>query len=346
MARSEGALRKINLALQGGGSHGAYTWGVLDRLLEDDRLDVEAVTGTSAGAVNAVALASGYGEGGAAGARATLDKVWTAVGTAGELSPFRRTVMDALFGYFGLGAAPLRWWADFVTRQASPYQWNPLNLNPLRDVLEDTINWSAIQTCKDFKLFLSATNVRTGRIKVFDKRHITVDAVLASACLPYLFQAVEINGHAYWDGGYMGNPALFPLFYLTESRDILLIQINPFERADVPDTAYEITNRLNEISFNSALMGELRAIEFVGRLIDDGTISQTRYKKMHVHMIDGGTAMADLGADTKLNADMAFLLDLKARGRQAAETWLDHELHCVGNQSGLNLRQFLIADAA
>jgi len=334
-------IRKINLALQGGGSHGAFTWGVLDRLLEEESIDIEAVSSASAGAVNATFLAHGYATGGRAGARTALDRLWTEIGALGALSLFRRSPFDALRGDWSLDYSPAFAMFDVLSRVASPYDLNPLGLNPLRDMLNAQIDWDAVRQTREFKLFISATNVRTGRVKVFEQERICAEQVLASTCLPTLFPAVEIDGEAYWDGGFMGNPPLFPLFYASGSRDIVLIEINPIERPQVPHTAREIMNRTNEISFNASLMAELRAIEFVGRLVESHRINDGHYRQMLVHMISGEQATAALGAASKLNAEPDFLDLLKGLGRAAATTWLAAHGDDLGKRASVDLKALL-----
>jgi NTE family protein len=334
-------VKNISLALQGGGSHGAFTWGVLDRLLADHRLDIEAVTGASAGAVNAVFLAHGYAKGGREGAREALAALWSRIGTFGEYSLFRRSPLDALRNDWSLAFSPAYAVFDMVSRIASPYDLNPLGTNPLRDLLNEMIDWPAVRKSPEFSIFISATNVRTGRVKVFEQDELCAERVLASTCLPTLFPAVEIDGHAYWDGGYMGNPPLFPLFYRTKTRDIVLVQINPIQRPDVPRTAREIMNRLNEINFNASLMFELRAAEFVGRLVEKGDIDATRYRKMLIHGIDGGPTMAILGAASKINAEPDFLDHLKEIGRTAADVWLTNHFDSIGVETTLDIRSII-----
>ncbi|MGH6867493.1 MAG: patatin-like phospholipase family protein, partial [Methylocella sp.] len=334
--------KKVSLALQGGGSHGAFTWGVLDYLLEDGRLDIEAITGTSAGAMNAVVLAEGYLEGGRKGARKCLAKFWRSITDAGVFSPIERRCLDIFF------SSPLRsmatqWWTDFITHYASPYDFNPLNLNPLnlnplRDHLEKAVDFAKVRALTELKLFVAATNVQTGKIKVFEGPELTADHVMASACLPYLFQAVVIDGVPYWDGGFMGNPSLFKLFYTTACPDIVIVQINPIERDEVPRSAHEIQDRLNEITFNGALMGELRAIEFVNRPVDSGKLSRDNYTRHFVHRIGGGNYLAPFPASSKLDASWSLIGKLHGLGRDAAKQWLDDTYESIGRKGTLDLR--------
>ena len=341
MTEAKGAVdwtgqKKVSLALQGGGSHGAFTWGVLDYLLEDGRLDIEAITGTSAGAMNAVVLAEGYLDGGREGARKSLAKFWRSISDAGAFSPAERKFFDMFFGS-PLQSMATQWWTDFMIHYASPYDFNPLNINPLRDHLEKAVDFAKVRALTELKLFIAATNVQTGKIKVFVGPDLTADHVMASACLPYLFQAVTIDGVPYWDGGYMGNPALFPLFYKTASPDIVIVQINPIERDAAPRSAHEIQDRLNEITFNGALMGELRAIEFVNRLVDSGKLSRDNYMRPFVHRI-GGCSLEPFAASTKLDASWSFLSKLHGLGREAAKQWLSETYDSIGREGTLDLR--------
>lgn len=331
-------MKRINLALQGGGSHGAFTWGVLDRLLEDDRLQIEAVTGASAGAMNAVVLADGLANGDRSEARRALAAFWMGVARAALSSPIRRSPVDTWRGVWNLDASPSYLWFDLLSRLASPYDVNPLGLNPLRDLLATLVDFDRVRSCQGLQLFISATNVETGRAKVFVREEMTADHVMASACLPDIYQAVEIGGEAFWDGGYMGNPPLWPLFDHSSSDDVVIVQINPFRRAGVPRTAREIQNRLNEITFNASLLRELRTIDFVTRLIDEGRMEGTGYRDVHVHMIGDELTLGSLGASSKLNAEFAFFHMLFDKGRQAADSWLRLHWDCLGKKSSLDLQ--------
>ncbi|PIV73797.1 MAG: patatin [Rhodobacteraceae bacterium CG17_big_fil_post_rev_8_21_14_2_50_65_11] len=330
--------KRVNLALQGGGAHGAFTWGVLDRILEDGRLEIAAISGTSAGAMNAVALADGYTAGGAEGARAKLEGFWRTMSEAAKGSPIKRAPIDVMMGTWSLDRSWGYHMLNAMSRMFSPYQLNPMNLNPLREVLESCVDFACVRSCNSIRLFISATNVETGRVKVFDSRLLTADMVMASACLPEMFQAVMIDDVPYWDGGYMGNPALFPFHSESDSGDIVVIQINPIERKGTPRTAHEIHNRLNEISFNSSLLKELRAIDFVARLIDEGKLDATRYRRERVHIIENQAALIPLGASSKMNAEWAFLTHLRDLGRETATAWLDQHYDAVGQRSTVDLR--------
>lgn len=329
--------KPINLALQGGGAHGAFTWGVLDYLLEDNRMLIDGISGTSAGAMNAVVLASGYQEGGAEGARAKLDEFWWQVSQQSFLSPIKRSPVDIALGQWSLDFSPTYLAFDLLSRFSSPYEFNPLNINPLRDIVDSVVDFERVHACSKLKLFVAATNVYTGKIRVFSEKDVTLDAVMASACLPHLFQAVEIDGEPYWDGGYMGNPPIYPLFYNTTTPDVILVQINPIERRETPRTAREILNRLNEITFNSTLLRELRAVEFVGRLIEDGKLSHEEYMKVLMHRITADE-LKPLQSSSKVNAEWAFLTELKDIGRRTAEAWLEQNFDALGKRSTVDLR--------
>jgi NTE family protein len=339
--RADGA-RTVNLALQGGGAHGAFTWGVLDRLLEDERIEIEGVSGTSAGAINAAVLAQGFAVGGKRGARLALDKFWRRVASYSAFSPIRRSLADRIFGNWNLDQSLGRLWIDAVFRLLSPYQMSLQTPNPLRAVLAAELDIPAIRRSDGPKIFVCATNVRSGKIRVFDRRELTVDALLASACLPHLFRAVEIEGEPYWDGGYMGNPAIFPLIYGCDSADIAIVQISPLTRDGVPRTPVEIMNRLNEITFNSSLMREMRAIAFVNRLLEEEWLAPhaaPRLKPIRVHMIEGGAEMENLGVTSMFNTEIEFVEHLKDVGRRRAGAWLDNHCDALGRRSTVDIRE-------
>ena len=332
--------KPISLALQGGGALGAYTWGALDRLLEDERIAIKAVSGSSAGAMCAVVLADGVREGGAEGARAKLRQFWESIAREGRTNPYRRTPMMAFLNAFKPGWAPesyLAMWADIASRWASPYDFNPLNVNPLKEVLAELVDFDRVRKCEGIQLFVGATNVETGRIRIFNGAELTADHVMASACLPQLFQAVEIDGEAYWDGGFTGNPALFPLFNVEASNDIVIVQIHPVEREGTPRTATDITARINEITFNNSLLSELRAIDFVGRLMDESRLPEGRYRKMLIHNLSEAQALTPLGLGVDLNTDLSFFNTLFDTGRAAAERWLGKHFDALGERSTVDL---------
>jgi NTE family protein len=333
--------KSINLALQGGGAHGAFAWGVLDKIIEDGRLDISAISATSAGAMNAVVMAYGVSIGGMAGAREKLHEFWREISRAGEIySPVRTSPWEKWLAAYGFTSefSPAFMAFQSMTHLFSPYQLNPFDINPLKDVLQQVVDFERLSKCnRATRLFLSATNVRTGKIKVFENAQMSADAVLASACLPYVFKAVEIDGEAYWDGGYMGNPAIFPLIYNKGSKDVVIVHINPIERKKLPRSAPEIFDRINEISFNSSLMREMRTIEFVTRLIDEGALDDKKYARLRIHSIRDDAEMTQLGVATKLNPDWDFLCRLRDAGRARTAEWLETNLDHVGERSSIDL---------
>lgn len=336
---ADAGVKIVNLALQGGGAHGAFAWGVLDRLLEDERVAFDGVSATSAGSMNAVLLAYGLCVGGREGAKTALANFWRKIAHAAAFSPLQPTPMDRLFHNHSLEMSPVFMMFDIMSRIYSPYELNPFNHNPLRKALEETVDFDRLQRHSTVKLFLSATNVRQGKVRIFKTSEITADVVLASACLPFMFQAVEIEGEPFWDGGYMGNPALFPLIYDCDSRDIVVVHINPIIRSETPKTARDILNRINEISFNSSLMREMRAISFVTKLIDDETIADGQMKRMFIHSIEAEDFMRTLGVSSKLNPDWEFLTHLRDVGRESAEKWLEGNHDSIGKSSTVDIAE-------
>lgn len=336
--RSARHVKSVNLALQGGGAHGAFTWGVLDRLFEDDRIWVEAISGTSAGTMNALVAAQGMYEDGAEGARRHLAEFWKEVSRVSRGSPIQRSVLAHLTGAWTLDDSPGYQFFNMLQRVASPYDLNPLDLNPLRDLLDRTVDFGKVRACGDMGLFVAATNVETGRVRVFERDEITLDVAMASACLPFLYKAVEIDGMHYWDGGYMGNPPLFPFFYESPSDDIVIVQINPIVRPGVPRSAQDIQDRVNEITFNSALLHELRAVDFVQRLLEAGRLDPDTYRNVKIHMIEDRRDLRALGASTKLNSEWSFLEYLFELGRNAASHWLTANFEDIGVRSTVDIR--------
>ena len=337
-------VKKINVALQGGGSHGAYAWGVLDRMLADDRIEIEAVSGTSAGAMNAVVLAEGLVEGGRPKARQQLADFWQRVayrvpsGSAlGWDNGWAKTWEKA----WGMEQNPaitmFSWW----TQIASPYQFNPLNINPLRDLLLREVDFEKVKGCDCLQLFISATNVRTGQVKIFSGAEVTADAVLASACLPTVFQAVEIGPDVYWDGGYMGNPAIEPFFKGCTSPDVLLVQINPIRREEVPHSVTGIMNRLNEISFNAPLLRELRHVEFVNDRLRRGELKDTGYREIFLHRVGGGDDLSAYPASSKLDSDFSLIESLRDLGYKAMDQWLADNFEQIGKASTMPVEELL-----
>ncbi|RVV99635.1 patatin-like phospholipase family protein [Mesobaculum littorinae] len=339
------SAKPINLALQGGGAHGAFTWGVLDALLESGAVEIVGVSATSAGALNAAALKAGLAAGGASAARDNLDWLW---GQVGALDDMRLAHwMTAFSPAPGLVSKTLEYSlpfsiADAMSRLFSPYAYGPFYQNPLERIVEH-FDFANIRTGAGPALFICATNVRSGKIRVFRDEEIVPEAILASACLPTMFQAVEIPDkatgrvEAYWDGGYTGNPALFPLFDADLPADIVIVNINPLTRPDLPTTAPEILNRINEISFNTSLLRELRAISFVQDLMASGRIPEGAMKFSLVHMIADDDLMRDLSVATKLVPTPSVLAGLKASGRQAAKSFLDNHLEDIGERSSVDL---------
>ncbi len=325
--------KKINLALQGGGAHGAFAWGVIDRLLEDDRIEFEGIVGTSAGAMNALVTACGLAEGGRDGARAKLHEFWRKISDGARTSPLQPSIFDRMFNPGSLDMSPGYIFFDALSRMMSPYQLNPMNLNPLRDVLDSVVDCNAMRNQDRVQLFICASNVLTGKIKVFNHKDVTVDSVLASACLPFMFQAVEIDGEHYWDGGYMGNPPLYPLIYRCASRDVLIVQLNPIKIDAVPKTSQAIMDRINTLSFNSSLMREMRAINFVTKLIEGGFDDNGRLKKMLIHSIDAESELSKLGVSSKMNADWDFLMGLHDLGRAKGGEFLEAHFDAIGDRS-------------
>lgn len=325
----------IDLALQGGGSHGAFAWGVLDRLLEEKWLTIAAISGTSAGAMNAAVLADGWTAGGAEGARDALEQYWRRVAKAAAFSPLQRSPLDRLMGRWTLDTSPFYILTDLMSRVLSPYDLNPMGYNPLRAVLAESIDFDRLAR-SPIQLFVTATRVRTGRGRIFRNAEITADVLLASACLPTMFRAIEIDGEPYWDGGYAGNPTITPLVRESDAHDTILVQINPTERLGAPRTAAEILNRLNEISFNSPLMKELRMIALLRQAADPGSGEGARWAKMRTHRIKSDM-LAKFGASSKLNAEWEFVSMLRAEGRVAADAFLDEHGADIGRQSTADL---------
>jgi len=336
---TETSCKSINLALQGGGAHAAFAWGVLDRLLEDERIEIEGISATSAGAMNGACVAYGLATGGRDGARRVLAAFWGRIADMAAWGPLQPSWYERFSRNWNLEWSPAFFAFDMAVRLFSPYEFNPLNLNPLREALLASVDFGKLQQgTSTVRLFLAATNVRTGRIKIFQGAEISADAVLASACLPFLFQAVEIDGEHYWDGGYMGNPAIFPLIYGCNSRDVVIVHVNPVERPELPRTARGILNRVNEISFNSSLMREMRAIHFVTDLIESGQIAEGRMKRMLIHAIGADELMMQLGTRSKLNASRDFLTHLHDNGRVYAEAWLRASFGHLGERSTIDLQ--------
>lgn len=329
--------RRLDLALQGGGAHGAFTWGVMDRLLEDERIEIEGISGTSAGAMNGVVMADALTRGDAATARTALREFWRAVSQAGMASPVRRTPLDMLTGHWSLDHSPGYIALDLMSRLVSPYQFNPFDINPLRDIVAARVDFERVRACQDLKLYVTATNVRSGKQRIFSREEMSLDAVMASACLPTVFQAVEIDGEAYWDGGYMGNPSLSPLLHECTAGDIMVVQITPLYRADVPTSAADIMNRLNEITFNAALIKEMKTIAMLQELLAEHDIDVGCYRQARLHHLSGDEPLSHLSASSKLNPEWAFLCHLHELGRSATDAWLTQHFDDLGKRATLDL---------
>ena len=331
--------KKIQLALQGGGAQGAFTWGVLDQILLDERVKIEAISGTSAGAMNAVVMAYGLTVGGRDEARRLLRAFWRKVSVAASLLPFHPSVFDRMTSGYDIRHSPSFMMMDTMTRIFSPYQFNMLDFNPLREILEELVDFEVLRkNCTKIKLFINATHVRTGKIKVWETEELTIEKVMASACLPHIFKTVWVDGEPYWDGGYSGNPAIFPLIYGAESQDVVIVQINPLNLEEVPTTPNDILDRVNEISFNSALMREMRAIAFVSKLKETGKLN-SNYKNMRIHIIDAEEILSGLGRMSKLNADWDFFNYLFDTGIQATQDWLEENYDKIGEESSINIKE-------
>lgn len=338
--------KTINLALQGGGAHGAFGWGVLDALLEDGRLAFDGISGTSAGSMNTVVMIDGLVEGGPDRAREKLHDFWFGVSRAASpFSTLGQQAVDWMHGNYG-SSWPLQDWSRMWTGWWAASAQG-VGFNPLRGLLEAQVDFERVRACPDSKLFVAATDVNSGNVRVFTTREITVDAVLASACLPYLYPAIDIGGRHFWDGGYMGNPVLFPFFYETATRDILIVHINPIERDEVPSQPQEVMERLNEITFNASLLREMRAIAFVHKLLDEEWLKpeyRDRLKYILLHSIRADHALGDLSSSTKLVTDWNFLTMLRDRGKTAAQAWLAEHYGAVGHRGTVDIRREFLRD--
>ena len=358
----EAPTPRINLALQGGGSHGAFTWGVLDALLEDGRVDFEGISGTSAGAMNAVALAQGFAQSEGQpradrndAARQALDSFWNGIVEMGtlssSLSQIQRAPFGILFGLMGSGNGSSKLWTDAMTRYwsnaLSPYQSNPFDINPLKQFLEKQVDFERLAAAPHPgtpKVFVVATRVSSGKAEVFSGKRLTASAVMASACLPMVFQAVEIDGDPYWDGGYSGNPAIHPLIYRCDSRDIVLVQINPIQRDKLPTNPGAIMDRVTEITFNAALIAEMRAIDFVKRLLAEGKLDAAHYKDVLMHRIDGGEALEKFTADSKSSTDKGLIHSLRDLGILCGRQWLARRYRALGVECTVNIARDYLDD--
>ncbi len=324
--------KQITLALQGGGSHGAFTWGILEKLFEEDKFDITAICGTSAGAINAGLAVYGHQKNGNEGAIEVLGAFWKRLSKESAFFPIQPSMIDKMFSAGNMEFSPGYNMFNLVSNYLSPYQWNFLDVNPLKDILAELIDFKALQQSK-MKLFTCATNVKTGQSKVFCTKDASVDTLLASACLPTLYKAVKVDNEYYWDGGYMGNPPLYPLIKGTKTSDILLLQINPVRIKKVPHKADEILHRINELSFNSSLMAELRLIEFKNELLAKGYNMGGQLRKVHYHVICADNALEEFDVSSKSNTSWDFINLLRNRGREYAKHWLDNNYDLVGNKT-------------
>ena len=345
------AARSVCLALQGGGSHGAFTWGVLDFLLADGRLDIAGMSGASAGAVNALAVAHGFACGGPTSegcralARETLARVWHGVAGLGSLGSMADGIARLMTGGWNADAGAT--FSNAMSRWMSPYQSNPLGFNPLRRLLQEEIDFDAVGRLQRPKVFISATQVRTGQAEIFQGGRLSLDALMASACLPQMFQAVEIGGEHYWDGGFSSNPPLGPLIDGCDSRDIVLVQLNPLSREPLPQNVQDIAERVTELNFNSSLLAQMRSIDFINRLIARGELVEgASYRSIRLHRIDGGPAMQALSAASKQSADTAMMERLFQEGSAAARLWLERHGDAIGHDSTIDIRRDYVGRAA
>ncbi|TAF32873.1 MAG: patatin-like phospholipase family protein [Cytophagales bacterium] len=336
-------MKTINLALQGGGSHGAFTWGVLERFLEDERISFEGICGTSAGAVNAAVLAYGLTSGGRSRAIELLEQLWQRISVAQWFSPLQPSLTDRLIGDGSMKFSPMYHWTEFMLSLFPPHSMNPMNFNPLELILSDMIDFEVLSQCQEIKLFVCATNVKTSRVKVFRTPEITVKTILASACLPTYFQSVQIGEDYYWDGGYAGNPPVFPLIDHTKSPDILVVQIDPIRTETLPLTVDEIRDRINELSFNMSLMYEMRKINFVQKLLDKGINFGDKFRDVYIHHIHPHDYFKGMGTDSKFNADWQYLNRLRNIGRNVADEWINNHFEHIGKQSTCDIAQTFLS---
>ena len=335
--------KKIAIALQGGGSHGAFTWGVIDKLLEDGRFEIEGLSGTSAGGMNAVALAQGMIKGGNEGARQEMQRYWEKIASVGQLSPFWRPFNPAQLEFPSM-PDPLQMMSGLMQHVLSPYQTNPLNMNSLRDMVEEFFDFELLRQAKELQLFLCATHVNTGKLKLFTLNTLDTNRVLASACLPFLFHAVEVDGEAYWDGGFVGNPAIYPLIYACETPDIMVIQLTVMNRKRLPLTAAEIIDRHKEITYNACLMREMRQIDFISDLIDNGIIKEGSMKRLRMHLVRNEELFTGLDLSSALNSDWNLIQYLFKEGQKTGKKWIEENYDAVGKCQSTNVHQEFVAE--
>jgi NTE family protein len=334
------AKKRVAIACQGGGSHGAFTWGVLDKILEDGRFEIEGLTGTSAGGMNAVAVAQGLAKGGNQEARATLKLFWDRVCESGKKSSLNnRGPIDKKMNNWTMYNSPGFMMFDFLSRTRSPSELNPTKKDPLKEVIEKTFDFELLRNQDVCKVFLCATHVFTGKLAVFKTEELKIESLLATACLPTIHEAVVVDDEYYWDGGFIGNPVMFPLIYGCETSDIILIQLNPTVRNKLPQSAREISDRLNEITNNASVVREIRAMHFISQLQDEGIIPEGRMKRIHLHLIEDESTFQELGWGSKLNTEAAFFEHLFSRGREAATAWIKENYENVGKRTTAPIRE-------
>ncbi len=344
-AEKKSGKKKVSIALQGGGSHGAFSWGVMDRILEDGRFEIEGLTGTSAGGMNAVAIAQGLMKGGNQAARDELKVFWQKISDSGKNSPLNhRGPIDKALGKYTMYHSPGFVIFDYLSRMFSPYELNPLQIDPLKDVIASSFDFDALRKFKDVKVYLCATHVKTGKLRIFGLDEMKVESLQATACLPTIHNAVKVDGEYYWDGGFIGNPVFFPLIYDCESPDIILIQLNPTVREKIPTTAREIGDRLNEITNNASVVREMRAISFISDLIDDGKLDKNETKRVFMHLIEDEDTFTELGWSSKLNTEWDFFMHLFEKGRAAADKWIKENYEHVGKKTTAPLREHFVGE--
>ena len=330
--------KRVSIALQGGGAHGGFTWGVLDRLLEDERIEIEGLTGTSAGAMNAICVAQGLARGNNETARQELKDFWKRISDSGKHSSLNnRGPIDKMLGEYTMNHSPGFMMFDYLSRILSPYELNPSGTDPLKEVIEKSFDFDLLRTQKKCKVFLCATQVFTGNLRIFSTEELSVDTMLATACLPTLHGAVTVEGEYYWDGGFTGNPVFFPLIYNCKTPDIILIQLNPTVRAQLPKTAREIADRLNEITNNSSVMREMRSIHYITQLIDSGQLDSSKHPRVYMHLIKNEEVFQKLGWSSKLNTEWEFLMHLFEAGRQTASDWLKANFDGLGEKTTVDI---------
>lgn len=337
--------KKISLGLQGGGSYGAFAWGVLDRLLEEERFDIAAISGTSGGAINAAVLADGFAQGGGReGARQALNRFWQALGGMTMFSPLRRTPADYLAGAGSMQASPAYHLLQVMSAVIPP-QMTPVNINPLYGLLSSMIDFERVRSCEEIRLYVPATSVRTGRGKIFERAQLDARHVAASASLPQVFAGIEIDGEMYWDGGFVGNPPLAPLVNGGGAGDLVIVQNNPIARDRLPRSVADVANRASEIAFNIGFVREISAIQHLGALIDEEHPEQTHPAAVRLHLISGNDALQNLDISSKFNNEWPFIQHLHELGRQAAQDWLDAHADHIGLHSTLDMRAIYYPEA-